>query len=177
MSADFTIDISSVDDAPAVSDVLAASYSELMRPSYDTELLERALPAMTKANAKLLASGRYYVARLADGAVVGCGGWSLERPGTTETEPGTAHVRHFAVRPGWTGCGVGRRIYMACEEQSRSQAVVRFDVFASLNSEQFYMALGFRRLEEIGVAMGPGVVFPSVWMRRSIGSTTSSREA
>jgi len=139
-----------------------------MKPSYDVALLHQALPAMVRANPKLLASGTYYVARHQSGPVIGCGGWSVERPGTFHIDPGVGHIRHFAVSPSWIGQGIGRRIYQACEKQARSNGVITFDVFASLNALCFYKLVGFNKIEEINVAMGPGINLPSVWMRRSI---------
>jgi hypothetical protein len=83
--ADITIEIATNEVAAAVSRMLEASYPELMRSVYDAAILQRALPAMIRANPKLLGSGTYFVARYHDGLVIG---WTPERPGTTEIAPG-----------------------------------------------------------------------------------------
>lgn len=155
------------EDAQAVQRVLEASYPLLMASAYESRLLARALPMITRANPKLLGSGTYYVAE-AGGEAVGCGGWSVHGPGSEPVVAGVAHIRHFGIRPDWTGRGVGRLIYGRCESAARAAGVRAFECYASLNGEGFYQALGFARIAEIAVAMGPHVRFPSVHMRRAI---------
>jgi len=73
-------------DLAAVERVFEASYPALMADAYDGALLARALPLMIRAQPGLLGSGNYHVAE-AEGEIVGCGGWSHEKPGSAETEP------------------------------------------------------------------------------------------
>ena len=144
MPADsFTLRVSTPDDAAGVSSLLDASYSVLMATGYDAATLTAALPFMTKANPVLLSSGLYYIAEHDDGRLAGCGGWSLEPPGTGEIVDGLGHIRHLAVHPQSTGCGVGRAIKERCEATARAAGVARFKWYASLNAEGFYKALGF----------------------------------
>jgi len=164
----FAIRVATFADATAVTDVLEASYPDLMRPAYHEAVLQRALPAMVRANPKLLASGTYFVAIANDDFAVGCGGWTHEKPGTGEVQPGVAHLRHFATRPGWTGHGIGRRIYDRCEAEARAAGVSSLEVYASMNAPAFYAALGFSRIDDITVALAQTIEFPSVWMRRRI---------
>lgn len=93
----FTIRIAAPSDACGVSDLLKTSYGELLAGHYELALLARALPLISRANPALLNSGRYFVAHDGENRIVGCGGWSLDRPGTGELEGGLAHVRHFAT--------------------------------------------------------------------------------
>ena len=155
------------DDAAVVERVLQASYPALMAAAYEVALLVRALPVMMRASPRLLSSGAYFVAEL-DGAVVGCGGWSHEKPGTGSVEPGIGHIRHFGTDAAWTGRGVGRAIYARCEAMARTAGVVQFQCYASRNGEPFYAALGFARIAAIEVPMGPDLLFPSIHMRRLI---------
>jgi N-acetylglutamate synthase-like GNAT family acetyltransferase len=168
MEPTIAIRVSSRADAAGVTAVLESSYPELMKPAYRDTILRRALPAIVRANPTLLASGTYYVATADDGLVVGCGGWTHEKPGTVETEPGVGHLRHFAIRPGWNGQGIGRQIYDRCETDARAEGVTILEVYASLNAPAFYGSLGFSKVDEIVVAVGQDIPFPSIWMRRSI---------
>ena len=167
MTADYVIRVAHPDDAPAVGRLLEASYPPLMAPAYDPRVLLPALKVMTKANPSLLASGTYYVAESPGGRIVGCGGWTLVRPGTTETELGLAHVRHFATDPSWTRRGVGRALYDRCESSARLVGVRAFECYSSLNAERFYAALGFRRVRDFKIDLGT-VLLPGVLMRREI---------
>ncbi len=167
MSGTISIRLAEPDDAAAVTAVLKASYPKLMGPAYDPQVLQRALPFMAKAQPILLTSGRYYVAQ-AGSALVGCGGWSLETPGTEEKASGVGHIRHFATNPDWTGLGIARSIYAKCEEQARAAGVTRFECYSTLNGELFYAALGFSRIKRIEIPMGPDVMLPAIHMSRPI---------
>ena len=158
------------DDPRAVAALLQASYGRLMRPAYPEALLERALPRITRPNPALLGSGRYHIAEEADGRAIGCGGWSDRPPGGRPSGDGAAHIRHFATHPDWTGKGAGRAIYERCEAEAAAAGFRRFICFASRNGEGFYAALGFERVREIEVPMGPDLLFPSVLMVRGIGA-------
>jgi N-acetylglutamate synthase-like GNAT family acetyltransferase len=119
---------------------------------------------MTIAQSDLLASGSYYVAEAPDGKIIGCGGWSKERPGTNEIIAKVGHIRHFGVHPRWTRRGVGKALYLRSERDARHAGISRLECYSSLNGEVFYSALGFRRLAQIEVDMFDGLRFPSVHM-------------
>ncbi|WP_288586085.1 GNAT family N-acetyltransferase [uncultured Methylobacterium sp.] len=151
-------------DADAVTAVLTASSPVLMTSSYDAAMLARALPLMVRANPALLASGSFHLAEVS-GEVVGVGGWTPERPGTGEVEPGLGHIRHFAVHPARTGRGVGRSLFVGCRSQAGDRGFCVFECYSSLNAEPFYRALGFHALERREIPMGDTVRFPAVLMR------------
>lgn len=159
--------VAGLDDTHAVDGILQDSYPTLMAAAYESVLLARALPLMVRPNPRLLASGTYYLAE-AEGAPVGCGGWTFDEPGTGTLEPGTAHIRHFGVRSGWTGKGVGRQLYRRCEADAGAAGATRFLCYSSLNGEPFYRALGFATERLVDVPMGPDLGLPSVLMSRRI---------
>ena len=154
-------------DSDAASDCLLASFSSLLSGSYDRDLLEIALPTMTKANPALLASGTYYVAESGTGALVGCGGWTRERPGTGETVEGEGYVRHLATHPQALGRGIGRALLARCFADARPH-IRTLHCIATLNAEPFYRACGFRTIGPMDVPLGPDVNFPAILMRREL---------
>ena len=164
MTKSVNVRVSTLDDSAKISSLLQASYPELLRPAYDAKLLEKVLPRMTVAQPGLLESGSYYVAETSDGAIVGCGGWTKERPGTGEITAKVGHIRHFGVHPDWTRRGVGKALYRRCELDARDAGLSQFECYASLNGEPFYAALGFKRLAEIELDMFDELRFPSVHM-------------
>ncbi len=168
MSTGFAIRVAALTDEPAVGALLEASYRVLMQQAYDQDLLAAALPALTRAQPELLRSGTYYVAETESARVVGCGGWTHERPGQGDVEEGLGHIRHFATHPDWTGRAVGRSIYDVCEREARAAGVTCFECHASLNAEGFYAALGFEATDRMDFPMGPRLTLPGVLMRRSI---------
>ncbi len=166
MAPSFTVRVARPSDATAVDELLARSYGNLLAPDYDPELLERALPKMTRAQDRLLTCGTWFVAELADGRVGGCGGWTPERPGTGAREPGLAHVRHFATDPAMTGRGIGRALLERSIAEATEAGFDRLESFSTLTAVPFYARFGFRTVERVDVAMGPDLAFPSVRMIR-----------
>jgi len=154
-------------DAAAVEAILLGSYPALMAGHYDPELLAALLPLMTKPNPRLLDSGTYHLAELS-GEPAGCGGWSMEAPGSQVTQPGIAHIRHFAAKREHSRKGVGRAIYTRCETEARAAGITTIICYASLNGEPFYASLGFKRIGLIEVPIGNHHSFPSVHMARAI---------
>lgn len=155
-------------DREAVSRLLESSYSVLLRRHYPKALLDAALPMLKRANPTLLDCGTFFVAESDEGATLGCGGWTRERPGKGNTAARLAHMRHFATDPGHTRRGIGRALYKACEDQARHAGIKRFECYASLNAEGFYAALGFERIEIIDLELADRATLPAVWMTRSI---------
>ena len=168
MAAQFSVRPATPDDAPAVTELLEASYPVLMAAGYDDATLALALPLMTRANPALLKSGTFYVAETEDGGIVGCGGWTFEHPGSGMTEPGVAHIRHFGTHAYWTGRGVGRAIFEHCLNDAISSGAGRFQCYSSLNAEGFYAALGFRAVRPEAVRMSDELRLPVVFMERPI---------
>ena len=99
MADDFTIRQATPADAAAVSGVLRASYTQLLRGWYDQQTLDRALPFVVDANPELLSSGTYYVCVSQSDDFLGCGGWTQDRPEGGGAINGLGHVRHFATHP------------------------------------------------------------------------------
>lgn len=154
-------------DADSVRRVLLESYPSLMASAYEDNLLQRALPLITKPNETLLASGTYYVAEI-DRRVVGCGGWSKQEPGGSAVTAGLAHIRHFAVSADCTGRGVGRKLFERCMSDAQDQGILKFQCFASRNAAQFYLRMGFECVGEIDVQMSGELRFPSLLMERPL---------
>ncbi len=157
--------VATLNDVAGVGALLQASYPKLMESAYDEVLLSPALKLMTRANPALLASGTFYVAEARDGLVVGCGGWTLERPGGGAVEAGLGHIRHFGAHPDWTNRGIGRAIYRLCEADARSAGITSFECNATLNAEGFYSALGFESIRRMDCALSSSVALPGVLMR------------
>lgn len=166
----FKVKVATSADTAAVSAVLAASYGKLLASHYSAESLSRALPLMSIANPVLLGSGKYYVAETGAGEIIGTGGWSLERPGTTEVTHGLAHARHFATDPRWTGRGVASAILSQCIRDAEPQGAQSMEAYSTLAAVGFYRAHGFIVVDSIDVPLAPGITLPAVLMRLVCGA-------
>lgn len=92
-------------------------------------------------------------ARRGDGLIVGCGGWTPQRPGTGAVERNLGHLRHFGTHPDWVRRGVGCALYALCETSARSHGVTTLECYSSLNAERFYAALGFESIGRINLEL------------------------
>lgn len=171
MSDVHSIRIARPDDFEAVGALVLASFSRLLSDHYDREILDRALPFLTRANMMLLASGTYYVAQSATGELLGCGGWTPARPGSDDVIPGQGHIRHFATHPEWLGRGIGTSLLIRCFADAAPHARSLY-CYSTLNAEPFYRSCGFEAVEPIEVPFGPDVKFPAILMRRELESQT-----
>jgi GNAT superfamily N-acetyltransferase len=164
MAARFKLRIATLNDEIAISELLQVSYSTQMPAAYDAVILDAALPMMSTTNPVILASGTYYVVQTDRDQIVGCGGWTRERPGSGDTVLGLAHVRHIATQPDWAGLGIGRQVYDECVKTACETGIAKFECYASLNGQKFYAALGFDTVEAFEIDMGPSLKFPSILM-------------
>jgi N-acetylglutamate synthase-like GNAT family acetyltransferase len=160
----YSIRVAAPSDSDVVSALLKASYSSLLTAHYSSDTLGSALPLMTRANPKLLASGTYYAAENEPGDLVGCGGWTVDRPGSGEFIEGEAHIRHFATHPGWVGRRVGASLLARCFSDARVLGIRKLHCFSTLTAEGFYRASGFETIGPIDVPVQPNLTFSCVLM-------------
>ena len=162
-------------DRAGIDAMLARSYPPLLAPAYDPELLAATLPAMIRAQPKLLECPTWFVAVDESGELLGCGGWTRERPGTGEVEAGLGHVRHFGTHIDHLRRGIARAIAMQMLATARAAGIEQLECYSTLVAEHFYASLGFRTIATITVPMprddrsGEFVEFPAVLMRCALG--------
>lgn len=169
MDVPISVSVATPADEPGITRVLEAAYGTLLKGGYDDAILAIAVPLMSRANPKLIASGTYYVARDGD-EIVGCGGWTWVRPDAPDDpiDPTLGHVRHFASDPTRLRRGIGRALMERCVADAQEKGVERFEAYATLVAERFYQSLGFETVEPITVPFVHGVDFPSLRMTRRL---------
>jgi GNAT superfamily N-acetyltransferase len=150
-------------DHELVTRILTAAYARLDDGSYDGDRLSDALPLMSRANPRLLNSGTYFLA-MSSGIPAGCGGWTLEAPGTGTVDPGVGHIRHFATHPDHLRKGVAQALLRRCLDEARAAGVALMKSQSTLPAQKFYASAGFSKVRDIEVAMGPGAMLPAVEM-------------
>lgn len=152
-------------DLDAISDLLGRCYPVLLAADYPADLLAEALPAMTRAQPALVATGTYHV--IDDGVhLLAAGGWTRMAPGGDAVTPGTGHIRHLAVDPTQARRGLGRRLMSHVLAEAASAGMVRLDCLSTRTAVPFYRSLGFVVRGPVAVSMGAGLSFPSVAMTR-----------
>jgi GNAT superfamily N-acetyltransferase len=154
----------SLDDLSAVDGLLARSYPRLLAADYPPSTMVLAVPRLIRAKPELLASGRYFLAEGAGGAVLAAGGWSLGRPAGQGEADDIGHVRHVATDPAVVRRGVGRALMAWIMRDAQVAGIGWLDCLSTRTAVPFYAALGFRPLHNADVALAPGIVFPAVRM-------------
>mmetsp|Transcript_4237 Transcript_4237/g.8873 ORF Transcript_4237/g.8873 Transcript_4237/m.8873 type:complete len:232 (-) Transcript_4237:139-834(-) len=172
-------------DGVAATRVLTASYSELLRPDYDEELLSRAVPYMSTPRESLLNCGTWFVVEHPEtGEITGCGGWTAEAPKVkNQLDPTTTtaaavgklvpHLRHFACHPAWTRRGVARAIWDRTWKEIIEQLgpETTLQVYSTLSAVPFYASLGFVPQTNLNIPLdGKDLLFPATLMRREVNS-------
>ena len=170
MTLPLTIRTARPSDLANVDLLLARSYPRLLSPDYPPSVMVLALPIISRARPELLASGRYYLAFGADGALLGAGGWSVGAP-SPAGEPeagarigGVGHVRHVATDPTALRQGVGRAVMAAVFEATRRAGMSRMECLSTRTAVPFYTSIGFQAHGAVEVPLRAGIVFPAVQM-------------
>lgn len=162
-------------DLPAIDALLASSYPALLKPDYPASVLVTALPLISRAQPRLVASGSYWTAW--DGhRLLGAGGWTRGGPLGGRVR-GVGHVRHVVTARDATRRGIGRAVMGAALDQARRAGIRRLECLSTRTAVPFYSALGFVLLGPTDVVLRPGVTFPAVAMRLDMPRTGAVRES
>lgn len=89
MSTPILVRTACPDDGPELRAMQALSFRNLGAPWYEPEVIESFLAAIGTMDDSLLEQGTSYAA-VADGRIVGCGGWSDRTPGYAAHGDGSA---------------------------------------------------------------------------------------
>lgn len=175
-----TLRLATPDDLPALHALIPASVRGLSQGWYTPEQIESAIRHVFGPDTQLIADGTYFAA-MADGTVVGCGGWSRRRTlyGGDQMkdaedpllDPATeaAKIRAFFVHPDWARRGIASRIMEACRAAAAEAGFQRLELMATLPGEPLYRAFGFQARERVETTLPDGVRVPFVRMDRPIG--------
>jgi N-acetylglutamate synthase-like GNAT family acetyltransferase len=177
--------VATLDDRPALADLIAESARGLSREDYATEQVESALATgVFGVDSEMIVDGTYFLAE-AEGRLIGCGGWSKRRTlfggdrfagrEAEELDPASdpARIRAFFVHPEWARRGIGSRILARCEADARAYGFRSAELMATLPGEKLYAALGYQVVERTDHQMDDGVVLELVRMRKNFGSIGS----
>ena len=166
-------------DIPSLKRLIPASVRALSVGYYTDRQIESGLIHIFGVDSQLIADGTYY-AVVADGQIVGCGGWSKRKTlyggdqmkGDADDLLDPAHdaarIRAFFVHPDWTRRGIGRSIIEACEAAARQEGFRSMELGATLPGEPLYAAMGYTVTTRFDIAMPDGETLPAAHMVKSL---------
>jgi GNAT superfamily N-acetyltransferase len=179
MTAILSIRHATLDDKPAIAELIERSARGLSRSHYRDEQIDAAVAKIYGVDSELIADGTYFVAE-ADGMLVGCGGWGRRRTlfggdqaasregGMLDPAVDPAKIRAFFVHPDWARRGVGRAILEACEREARAAGFASVELMSTLPGIAFYRAHGYDGDERVTYDAG-GTPLEFLPMRKRLG--------
>ena len=171
--------LASMDDVPALEELIPLSVRTLQGAHYSPAQMEAALGPVFGLDRQLITDGTYFVAEH-DGPIVGCGGWSRRRAafGGDRVRSGEdelidpardpARIRAFFVHPDFARRGIGRAILAACEAAILQNGFASAELVATLAGEPLYAAFSYEVAERYEVPMTGGLHLPVVRMRKRL---------
>ncbi|MCA0042940.1 GNAT family N-acetyltransferase [Celeribacter litoreus] len=167
-SVPFTVRAAMPADTAEIDALFRASYGQLLKQHYSTNVLNAALPALLHTSPRLLNSGTFFVAETGGGEIIAAGGWTQATPfgGVGPREIG--HMRRVAVHPDHTRRGVGSVLLGHILDNARLTGVTTMCCLSTLTALAFYEAHGFKASGDVDLALKPGVHLPAVQMARAL---------
>ena len=178
MNDAFSIRLASVDDIPALEDLIPLSVRALQSPFYTSAQMEGAIGTVYGVDRQLISDGTYFVVEHS-GQIVGSGGWSrrrslfggdrtrVEEDAALDPAHDPARIRAFFVHPNWARRGIGRALLSACESAIRDASFREAVLVATLAGEPLYASFGYSAVERYEVQLPNGLSLPMVRMVKS----------
>ncbi|HWC98521.1 MAG TPA: GNAT family N-acetyltransferase [Candidatus Sulfopaludibacter sp.] len=175
-----SIRLATWEDIPALESLIAESVMTL-QTEYTREQRQAALGSVFGVDRQLIGDGSYFAA-IADGAIVGCGGWSRRKtPFGSDHSPArddsfldpaseAARVRAFFIHPAWARRGIGSSLLQACETAAAAAGFTRLELTSTLSGVPLYTARGFSPEVEFAVPLANGDRLPVIRMTKPIRS-------
>jgi GNAT superfamily N-acetyltransferase len=164
----FRLRVATVDDVPAIRELIAASVRELQL-EYTPEEREAAIATVFTVDSRLIADGTYFIAFSDDGRFAGCGGWSKRKtlyggdhqvetiePELLDPATDAAKIRAIFVHPDFARQGLGSLILRVSEEAAGSAGFSRFEMGSTLTGVPLYRLKGYREVLGMQVPVGSG---------------------
>lgn len=174
------IRLATLEDVPALEELIQASVSILSAEFYTSRQIASALSHIFGVDTQLILDGTYFVVAT-DAQIVGSGGWSKrktlfggDRSKAGQSDPlldpatDAARIRAFYVDPQWSRRGVGSRILKACEEAARMAGFGSIELVATLPGEPFYAVRGYKKAEAMSLDTPDGERLPVFRMTKTL---------
>lgn len=175
----WTLRIATLDDVPALEELIPLSVRVLQAPYYSAAQMAAAMGPVFGVDRQLINDGTYFVVE-DSGVIIGCGGWSRRkslfgadtaRAGEDAMlDPATdpARVRAFFIHPDWARRGIGKAILAACESAIIAAGFPQAELVATLAGEPLYLACRYIEADRYEVPMRDGLTLPVVRMSKRL---------
>ena len=162
------IRLATIDDIPALKQLIEDSVRGLSVSHYSAQQIESALQEVFGVDTQLILDGTYFIAEV-EGQILGAGGWSKRKTlfGGDDSKAGRvdslldpakdpARIRAFYIHPQWSRRGIGSMILDACEQAARVSGFTTIELASTLPGVPFYLSRGYEKAEAIPIPMESG---------------------
>jgi len=152
---EYTLRLATLDDVPALNELIARSIHGLGAADYTHAQIEAALQGAFGVDTVLIRDGTYFVAETPTRDIVACGGWSRRRTlfgsdaraerdeSWLSPQSDRAKIRAFFVDPAHARHGIGRAILARSESDAMRAGFSSFEMMATLPGLRFYQRCGY----------------------------------
>ena len=178
--AEFTHRIASLDDLPALREVMRRSIETLQDGFLSPEQVAASHKVMG-LDTQLVRDGTYFVIE-SEGRIAGCGGWSWRstlyggdesvvsrEPHALDPATDAARIRAMYTDPDFVRQGVGRLVIKLCEEAAMRAGFRRATMMATMAGVPLYAASGYVEADPVITASIDGTEVPLVRMEKPLG--------
>jgi GNAT superfamily N-acetyltransferase len=179
-ASEISLRLATLQDIPALQDLINESVRVLSVNYYTPEQIESALANVFGVDTQLILDQTYFIAESED-TVVGGGGWSKrntlfggDQAKGSEIDallvPGKqpARLRAFYVHPRWSRRGIGKLITKACEAAAREAGFTRAELIATLPGQPLYEANGYEVICPFEIPLPEGLSLPAFHMGKDL---------
>jgi GNAT superfamily N-acetyltransferase len=177
---EYTLRLATLDDVPALHELIARSIRGLGAADYTPAQVEAALQGAFGVDTVLIRDGTHFVAETPAPDIVACGGWSRRRTlfGSDaraerdeswldpKSEP--AKIRAFFVDPAHARHGIGRAILARCEADAIRAGFSALEMMATLPGMRFYGKCGYLPGAAIDHPLSGGLTIRFVPMHKKL---------
>ena len=181
--SEISVRLASVDDVPALTQLIAASVQQLQAEDYSEPQRLGALGSVFGVDPILIQDQTYFVA-VRGSQICGCGGWSRRAtPFGTDHSPARddrmldprqdpARIRALFVHPACARMGVGSAILRACEDAAKTAGFQWAELTATLTGIKLFRVHGFEPAGELRIPLKNGETLPVVRMTKALTAAT-----
>ena len=170
--------IATIDDIPAIEELMELSITQLLGPLLSQDELEASFDSMGLDD-QLIKDQTYFMI-FNDDIFVGCGGWSNRETlfGGNHTpnrddkflnpKKDSARIRAMYTHPDWIRMGVGTLVMKLGEEAAKKLGFKKCELMATLSGLLLYKTQGYEPIENILYKSTSGKTVPMVRMEKEI---------
>src|SRR5829696_2164382 len=176
----FAIRKATLDDHSQIELLIARSVRGLSGDDYNERQIELSINSVFGVDTDLIKDNTYFVP-VADGEIIGCGGWSKRKTlygasvykssrDTSELDPKTdaAKIRAFFIAPQWARKGVGTAILESCEQEAKSFGFQNAEMMATLPGVKLYEVRGYHGHESVDIEIGENETLVCIKMEKEL---------